>query len=173
MPVTNSVFNDRPVLRLCEYGTCTPSVALEPWQKDAVEDAALRWKEMHRLNRVPLRWEGKNGDTLRAAQYVGVVEAGGLAIEIYPKLDKAALSERIPKDGLHKTLLSNLLWMMEVAENVHPPETDSGSLDESPRFVHGVVRVVARSSAVCGTGSRSDSPLRFVRGRFAYGARSD
>ena len=120
-------------LRLCEYGTCDTGDSLAPWQRDVLAHAAQRWQEDHRLNIAPLRWEGRGGTVLRAAQFVGVVEAAGVAVEIYPKLDKAALTSGAVGDGNAPTVLSNLLWMMETAQEAAPPDTDSGSLAECPQ----------------------------------------
>lgn len=99
------------LLRLCEHQSRIVS-----WPRDvreAVAEAADGWMRAHRLNTPPLRFEGSDGCTLRAQQFVGVVEAGGVCVEIYPKLDAALVRDETLVDRRAGTVMANLLWMLE------------------------------------------------------------
>jgi len=95
-----------PPLRLREYQS--HHVDWPRATREAVTAAATWWKETHALPRPPLVFEGADGRTLRTSQYVGVVEAGGVCIEIYPKLDPLAVNPDAdaPRRG---TVMGNLL----------------------------------------------------------------
>ncbi len=120
------------VLRLCEWSSVRVSPKL--WnreRRDEVARASQAWREEHRLSHLPLAWEGSDGCTLRARQWVGVVEVGGATIEIFPKLDAHLLDASQPGERAGSVLRS-LLWMMEAAGLEDALEAETAGLDESP-----------------------------------------
>lgn len=125
----------RDILRLCEYS----SIRLRPeqWSEPRrleVARAARAWRLSQRLNADPLSWSGADGCTLSARQWVGVVEAAGATIEIYPKLDAAHLSvgSSVPSPSQAQSTLSALLWMMGVAGRGEVASWGRAALGESP-----------------------------------------
>ncbi len=129
-----SAMND--TVRLCEWGK-TECHKFDRVQREAIELAAKRWQAENRLSAVPLYFAGAEGRTLCARQYVGVVEAAGCVVEIYPKLD-AALLKTDTDDGTESAALSaaapnvmrSLLWMLDAARIVDAPPADTAALDE-------------------------------------------
>ena len=100
-------------LRLCEYQTCR--VDWSPNTRAAIAAAAQSWAQAHALSSPPLSFDGPDGCLLRATQHVGVIEAGGVRVEIYPKLDAALVSEDRIDDGRARSVMANLLWLLEVS----------------------------------------------------------
>ena len=100
-----------PPLRLCEYECRT--VDWSASTRAAVTTAAIAWQLEHRLPKPPLSFEGPAGNQLRAQQYVGLVEAGGVRIEIYPKLDIGLLAGVDLTEPRAATVMGNLLWLLE------------------------------------------------------------
>ena len=72
-------------IRLCEHQRV--NVSWSHNTRQAVLDAATAWQEAHGLPQPPLSFEGWDGTILKAQQHVGVIEAGGVCVEIYPKLE--------------------------------------------------------------------------------------
>lgn len=97
--------------RLCEHQAVRVRWSLET--RLAVSRAAREWAEAHRLPHAPLVFEGVDGHTLRARQYVGVVEAGGVCVEIYPKLDAALAQDAALVEKRAASVMGNLLWLLE------------------------------------------------------------
>jgi 5-methylcytosine-specific restriction endonuclease McrBC regulatory subunit McrC len=97
-----------------------------------VEDCVARWTEENGLPQPPLEFSGSKGNTLCSRNFVGVVEAGGQAIEIYPKLDKALLWEGAEVDDQQqRSTMASLMWMLEVASHEQLFDADTSSLQTS------------------------------------------
>lgn len=121
-----------PPIRICEYGRITKH-DLKLDERRAIAAAAERWREDNRLPQPPLYFEGADGHTLRARQYIGVVEAAGRTVEIYPKLDSHLLErEEIGGTAPLDSVMSTILWMLDVAGVVDAPEADTTQLGELP-----------------------------------------
>ncbi len=70
---------------------------------------------------------------MSATNFVGVVEAAGQAIEIYPKLDRSLLNEgAIVDEKRSQSAMGSLLWMLEVANHEDIYEADTSSLEAAP-----------------------------------------
>jgi 5-methylcytosine-specific restriction enzyme subunit McrC len=104
------------ILRLCEWGqTRVDENAWPIARRRLVQNAAENWRRVHRLNALPLAWSGSDGCTLSARQWVGVLEAGGATIEIYPKTDKALLTRDTLTAAEAGSTLGVLLKLLEAA----------------------------------------------------------
>lgn len=118
-------------LRLCEGGSIAHSLDRE--QRHDLEAAALWWQTEHRLRAAPLWFAGADNQRLHAAHNVaGIVEAGGVTVEIYPKLDQALLDHDAPDGENAATVLGHLLWLLEVGEQGKLAETGVAGLEETP-----------------------------------------
>lgn len=117
--------------RLCEWASVEVR-GLTAAQRHALAEAVDEWRIAHRLPRAPLTFGGVDGTILTAAQYVGVVQAGGVTVEIFPKLDAALTAATTPPPARLPTVMSNLLWLLE--ESGHGRLIDAGSapLTECP-----------------------------------------
>ncbi|BCM91739.1 hypothetical protein IAD21_03614 [Abditibacteriota bacterium] len=106
-------------LRLAEWQSKKP---LTVWPADVqlqIEELARSWKETHNLNAMPLEWGGRDGQTLSARQWVGVIEVGDYRVEIYPKLDQYLLDAKgvdDANDGILDSSLKALLSMIAAAD---------------------------------------------------------
>lgn len=162
--------NNRP-LRLREWA----GTSIDGW--DAERRARLAhtvaaWKNANRLNVAPLSIGG-DGDSLQARQFVGVVEAADAAIEIYPKLDTGLLDDAASfTENRVRSVMRNLLWMLEVAEHRDIAETEIAGLEETPdTFVALFAFLLAKrllrelENGVARTYQRMEDDLRAVRGR--------
>ena len=121
-------------IRICEWSR-TNQHNLTTRQRQEIAVAALRWQSENRLPAPPLFFTGSDGRTLCARQYVGVVEAAGCSIEIYPKLDAHLIDrETIEGDSASQLnqVMHSLLWMLDIAGIVDAPEADTASLTEIP-----------------------------------------
>jgi 5-methylcytosine-specific restriction endonuclease McrBC regulatory subunit McrC len=135
----------KPVLRLCEWGSVSTRGILTDTQREAIAAASLAWQSAHRLPALPLAFGGPRGERISARQYVGVVEAGGVCIEIYPKLDAALLTAEVLPDGGGEGVLRNLLWLLEVAGDDPPREADTAGLAQAETpFLEMFARLLAR-----------------------------
>ncbi len=122
----------KPVLRLCEWGNVSTRDVLSETQREEIARASEAWKRLHRLSHAPLSFGGPRGERIAARQHVGVVEAGGACIEIYPKLDAALMdADTLPPGNAHAGVLRNLLWLLDVVEDDQPRETDTAGLADS------------------------------------------
>ncbi len=117
-------------LRLCEHH----SIRVD-WSQDireAVLAAAEAWREAHGLSQPPLSFEGSDGRTLCARQHVGVVEAGGVCVEIYPKLDSALLDNPSLIENHTAAVMTSLLWLLEESGYAGLVDAGDASVEESP-----------------------------------------
>ncbi len=116
-------------IRLAEHGSAPTDLPRET--RVAIHDAALGWKNAHKLNKLPLEWGGTDGCTLSARQWVGVVEVEGARVEIYPKLDRALLNGAAPDEAVADSALRALLPMLEAAQYGQWMETGAAALGET------------------------------------------
>jgi 5-methylcytosine-specific restriction enzyme subunit McrC len=144
-----------------------------------VLDASTAWKEAHGLPQPPLSFEGLDGTILKAQQLVGVIEAGGVCVEIYPKLDAELVKDEQVTDQRAATVMKNLIWLLE--ESAHEGLIDSGDaeVEESPDsicdllawlFARRLRHQLGIGLAQEYIGMRDDLPL--VRGRIDFARQS-
>ena len=109
---------------------------MRPGQRQQLNAAAVAWAQQQSLSATPLSFSGPDGQWLCANQYVGVVEVDDVAVEIYPKLDAALISNDnsapIANSVKLNTVMRNLLWMLEVSAHRELIEADTGHLEEAP-----------------------------------------
>ncbi|NBB81113.1 MAG: hypothetical protein GVY36_17020 [Verrucomicrobia bacterium] len=118
-------------IKLTEWST--QEVDLTSSTREQIASAVERWTAENRLSQAPLSFGGTDGKKLTAANFVGVVEAGGQAIEIYPKLDRSLFDEGVIIDEKKsQSAMASLLWMLEVANHEDIYEADTSSLEASP-----------------------------------------
>ncbi len=126
--------NDLPAqLRLCEWARINHTLPGEVCRD--IDAAADAWRKVNALPASPVSFVGPDGRQLCARQYVGVIEVGDVAIEIYPKLDAALIEvdERpLGSTETTGTVMRNLLWMLEVANHRDLAETATAHLEEAP-----------------------------------------
>ncbi len=125
--------SESTLLRLCEYQAREVT-----WTRDtreAIAAAAESWAQAHRLAAPPLSFEGSDGCTLRAQQFVGVVEAGGVRVEIYPKLDAELVRQGVLNEQRARSVMANLLWMLEVSGFDGLVDAGDASVDDSPESI--------------------------------------
>jgi 5-methylcytosine-specific restriction enzyme subunit McrC len=166
----------KPTIRLCEWARCSTRELLTPEQRVDIAAAASVWQAAHRLPKPPLEFSGPSGEILNARQYVGVVETGGVCIEVYPKLDAAHLEAAMVGGTGAPPLLQNLLWLMEVVGDGQPLEANTGALQETPTtFLELFALLLGRNlRAELARGTlrryqRWEDDLRAVRGRVRIG----
>jgi 5-methylcytosine-specific restriction enzyme subunit McrC len=160
-------------LRLCEY----QSVQVD-WSQDtreAVLAAAEVWQAAHGLSQPPLNFEGPDGRTLCVQQHVGVVEAGGVCVEIYPKLDSVLVDDPSLIENRAATVMSSLLWLLEESGYAGLIDSGEASVEESPDSISDLLAWLfarrLRYQLGLGmpqeyVGQRNDLPL--VRGRVEF-----
>lgn len=160
------------LVRLCEGGSV--SVRLAPDQRNEIEDAARWWQEANRLRQPPLWFAGSKSERLHAAQNLaGVVEAAGVSIELYPKLDASLLGHNaVPGVGQARTALSSLLWMMEMGEHHDLLEAGFGALAEAPATFYDLWSILLGANLLHELGNgvariyqSEEGDLTTVRGR--------
>lgn len=117
-------------LRLCEYQTHRVDWSRET--REAVAAAAEAWSQANGLPSPPLSFEGADGCTLRAEQYAGVVEADGVCVEIYPKLDAALVAGAALDESRARSVMGNLLWMLEESGYGGLVDAGEASVEECP-----------------------------------------
>lgn len=152
-------------IRVPEWGQVSVGLTLDQQQRERLAELATAWKEANRLPQAPIAFGGIKGDVLATRQYVGVIEADGVCIEIYPKLDKGAQGQR-----------TNLLWMLEVSGYENLVETGTGGLEESfSNFPDLFALLMARrlreelARGVPRSYERVEDDLKTVRGRLLLG----
>ena len=125
-------------IQICEWGRfeVEDETFWTPERRDALGEAAGDWRRAHNLNAAPLEWGGRRGLTLRARQWVGVIEIEGddngpARVEIYPKTDRALLDRDAPSPAQATSTLRALLRMLEASDYGDWVETDRAALDES------------------------------------------
>jgi 5-methylcytosine-specific restriction endonuclease McrBC regulatory subunit McrC len=160
-------------LRLCEYKTHHVDWSREA--REAVAAAAQAWSDAHGLPTPPVSFEGTDGCTLCAQQYVGVIEAGGVCVEIYPKLDAALVSGADLDDQRTRSVMGNLLWLLEESGYGGLVDAGEASVEESPEAIGDLLawlfaRRMRHQLAVGAPqeflGRRDDIP--FVRGHIRF-----
>lgn len=118
-------------IKLTEWST--REVDLTSSTREQIASAVERWTSENRLAQAPLSFGGTDGKKLSATNFVGVVEAGGQAIEIYPKLDRSLFEEGVIIDEKKsQSAMASLLWMLEVANHEEIYEADTSSLEAAP-----------------------------------------
>lgn len=149
---------------------------LEAEDRERLMELSVAWKEAARLSSLPISFEGIDGKTLVTRQYVGVIESGDVAIEIYPKLDKGMAEDRALAEGEAKGVLDSLLYLLEASGYDDLVETGDGSLTESPEsFPDLFALLMARklseelSLGVPRSYERFEDDLKAVRGRLLLG----
>lgn len=160
-------------IRLCEYQSCVVSWSHDT--KQALAYAAANWAEDHALPKPPLRFDGPEGNVLCVEHYVGVVEAGGVRVEVYPKLDAALIREEIIDDQRALSVMANLLWLLEVSGYGSLVDAGEASVSECPDAISDLLAWLfarrLRHQLTLGTphefvGMRED--LALVRGRIEF-----
>lgn len=161
------------LLRLCEYQSVR--VGWSPEVCEAVLAAAEAWKEAHGLSQPPLSFEGADGRTLCVQQHVGVIEAGGVCVEIYPKLDSALMHDPSLIESRASSVMTSLLWLLEESGYGGLVDAGEASVEESPDFISDLLAWLfarrLRHQLSLGmpqeyVGRRDDLPL--VRGRIEF-----
>ncbi len=160
-------------LQVSEYGS--RRVKWTSVTREAVRSAAERWAQDHSLSTLPLDFGGTDGCTLFTAQYVGVVEAGGVRVEIYPKLDAGLLEDDHVSPCRAKSVMSNLLWLLETSGYGELVDAGEASVQECPDAINDLLAWLfarrLRSQLALGLphehiGMEDDLPL--VRGRIRF-----
>lgn len=160
-------------LRLCEYQELQVEWSRET--REAVAAAAQSWSDLHGLPAPPVSFGGTDGCTLCAQQYVGVIEAGGVCVEIYPKLDAALVRGAVLDDRRASSVMGNLLWMLEESGYGGLVDAGEASVEESPEAIGDLLAWLfarrMRQQLALGVpqeflGLRDDIPL--VRGRIRF-----
>lgn len=118
-------------IRLTEWST--QQVELARSVREQLAQAVDHWVENNNLPQAPLSFGGADGRLLSTANFVGVVEAAGQAIEIYPKLDRYLLAgSQEVTESRYQSAMASLMWMLEVASHDSIYEADSSSLEMAP-----------------------------------------
>lgn len=117
-------------IRVCEHETCVVNWSHDT--KQALTQAASIWADAHALPKPPLRFDGPNGELMSVGHYVGIIEAGGVRVEVYPKLDRALVREEIIDDQRARSVMANLLWLLEVSGYGGLVDAGDASVSESP-----------------------------------------
>lgn len=160
-------------LQLCEYEA--RDVDWSDDTRQALVLAAAAWAETHSLPKPPFCFEGPDGSSLRASHYVGVIEAGGVRVEVYPKLDRALAGEPILDPHRARSVMGNLLWMLELSGYGGLVDAGEASVAECPDTISDLLAWLfarrLRHQLAMGApheyiGRRDDEPL--VRGRIEF-----
>ena len=123
---------NKTVIRVPEWSQETIS-NLSSQQRTQIQECVERWTVENSLTTPPVSFSGPKGDILTTSNFVGVVEAAGQAIEIYPKLDRVLLQDGQALDSdRQKSTMASLLWMLEVASHEDIFDADTSSLETSP-----------------------------------------
>lgn len=160
-------------LRIYEYGTAR--VGWSEATRSAVAQAADGWRDAQSLPQSPLSFGGVDGCTMAALQYVGVIEAGGVCVEIYPKLDKALIEDGAVDDQRARTVMGNLIWLLEESGFGGLVDAGEASVEQSPEAISDLLAwlYARRLLGQLARGgpheyvSRSDD-LPLVRGRIQF-----
>ena len=163
------------VIRLCEWGRVSvPS--LDRSEREEVAARAAEWQRAQGLNAPPLAFEGADGGTMAAKQFVGVVEAAGVTVEIYPKLDKHLLATDAVTPVESRSVLRNLLWMLASCEYEEMADAgDAGLTESAESFTDFFALLLARrlrEELTLGVPRRYErfaDDLKAVRGRLLIG----
>lgn len=122
----------RAVIRIPEWAErAVPDLSAK--HRLEIQRCVERWTTENALSSPPIAFSGANGDLLRTFNYLGVVEAAGQAIEIYPKLDKGLLPKGAIVDAdKQRSTMASLLWMLEVANHEETFDANTSSLETAP-----------------------------------------
>lgn len=132
------MIRERAPIRICEWSTAD-DIDLTPVQRDNIVKALGVWKAANHLPEFPLWFSGPKGETLNSKQYVGVIELSDIVIEIYPKLDKHLLKEEKIRDNeIAGSVMSDLLWILDVSGHLGISEIDIAGLKETPSSFYDV-----------------------------------
>jgi len=125
------------VLQLCEDSKPVRH-GLSNAQKESLEAAIAAWQDDFSgagKPPEPLCFQGKEGGSLVAHQFAGIIGTSEVTVEIYPKLDAALIhsedDERVDPNSAN-TAMWNLLWMMQVAGGWECEETGNAPLQDTP-----------------------------------------
>lgn len=125
-------------IRICEW-SADAGVSLSSEQKRNLAAAVNAWQKANELPDSPLWFSGPEGEALNTRQYVGIIELSDVVIEIYPKLDKHLLEqEKVEDSTIIGSVMSDLLWMLEVSGHFGISEIDEAGLKESPTSFYDV-----------------------------------
>lgn len=132
------MINEGTTIRLCEWSTAD-AIDLTLDQRRNIAEALTVWKEANDLPDLPLWFSGPEGKTLNSKQYVGVIELPDIVIEIYPKLDKRLIEEeKIRNKEIAGSVMSDLLWILDVSGHLGISEIDIAGLKETPSSFYDV-----------------------------------
>ena len=132
------MINEGTTIRICEWST-SDAIDLTLDQRHNIAEALIVWKEANNLPDLPLWFSGPEGETLNSRQYVGVIELSDVVIEIYPKLDKRLMEEeRVRDKELAGSVMSDLLWILDVSGHLGISEIDMAGLKETPSNFYDV-----------------------------------
>jgi hypothetical protein len=123
--------SDKPVIRLCEWSAVSVANRLTAEQCDAITTTVDGWQAAGNLPQPPLKFSGPRGDVLEAIQHVGVVEVGGCAIEIYPKLDAGLIDKNEASGEQTRPVMDRLLWMLHSCGYMDLTESDTAHLSHT------------------------------------------
>ncbi len=99
------------LVRLCEHRSTT--VEWPPATRAAMAAAVALWQQLNRVSEAPLWFSGSDGRTLNVAQFVGTLHAGGVTVEVYPKLDTALVEGGEVDAQRAATVMHHLSWLLE------------------------------------------------------------
>ena len=161
-------------IRLCEYSVKETSLSADVRQ--SIEEAAERWRLANGLNDLPLQFGGASGTKLTSKQWVGVVQAGGVRVEIFPKLDRALLDRESPTEPEAASALQGLVRVLEISQHRNLVDVGDAKLDAIPTnffdllsvlFARRLSRELTAGRPHAYLGHSDDLPM--VRGRIDFG----
>lgn len=161
-------------IRLCEYSVKETSLSADVRQ--SIEEAAERWRLANGLNNLPLQFGGASGTKLTSKQWVGVVQAGGVRVEIFPKLDRALLDRESPTEPEAASALQGLVRVLEISQHRNLVDVGDAKLDAIPTnyfdllsvlFARRLSRELTAGRPHAYLGHSDDLPM--VRGRIDFG----
>lgn len=143
--------------------------------REALAQAAEHWRLQHGLAWPPLAFEGADGRLLCVRQHVGVVEAAGVCVEIYPKLDSTLVDDPGLIAERTGTVMANLQWLLAQSGYGNLVDAGDASVEESPGEMADLLAwlFALRMRRQLGLGlpqeymARRDD-LRLVRGRIEF-----
>lgn len=161
-------------IRLCEYSTKETTLPADI--RRGIEEAADRWRLANDLNDLPLEFGGASGTKLTSKQWVGVVQSGGVRVEIFPKLDKALLKSESPTESGAASAMRGLVRVLEISQHRNLVDVGDAKLDAIPTsyldllavlFARRLSRELVAGRPHAYLGHSDDLPL--VRGRIDFG----
>lgn len=132
------VSNGKRTIRICEWASL-PVAELTFSQRSRIAELSENWRVSNNLPAAPLWFSGPEGQFLNARQYVGVVELAEVVIEIYPKLDKHLLEDKLVEDNfVADSVMRDLLWVLDVSNHLGVTEFGQASVEESPTSFYDI-----------------------------------